>query len=313
MPLKRLLALLLSAALLLPALYACSEQTEESGDVSRIAGTDADALAQVQHYLDYYKEHPFTSYREVAAVYALGVSFDGYDLSALEPDEKAGTGEKAGAAIAGALLEKAGVAGGPDAAAYAAELAALSEDELAALDTETLCDVALALLCTGQAHDPSLFVDELESRQVRGGGIAAVKPVSADDVIVADPDATASAMTVFAVYKSRTDGTIYDNTLMYIYNTADEIDASFADLDGKKSAVTTAKTLVALLCAGVSFGGSLCANIKTTLDTFRYEPAGYFAGMRAHQGGAHSEEATAECFLAFAFSVYGPTWVKLAE
>ena len=108
MPLKRLLALLLSAALLLPALYACSEQTEESGDVSRSAGTDADALAQVQHYLDYYKEHPFTSYREVAAVYALGVSFDGYDLSALEPDEKAGTGEKAGAAIAGALLEKAG-------------------------------------------------------------------------------------------------------------------------------------------------------------------------------------------------------------
>ena len=87
MPLKRLLALLLSAALLLPALYACSEQTEESGDVSRSAGTDADALAQVQHYLDYYKEHPFTSYREVAAVYALGVSFDGYDLSALEPDE----------------------------------------------------------------------------------------------------------------------------------------------------------------------------------------------------------------------------------
>ena len=111
MPLKRLLALLLSAALLLPALYACSEQTEESGDVSRSAGTDADALAQVQHYLDYYKEHPFTSYREVAAVYALGVSFDGYDLSALEPDEKAGTGEKAGAAIAGALLEKAGVQG----------------------------------------------------------------------------------------------------------------------------------------------------------------------------------------------------------
>ena len=49
MPLKRLLALLLSAALLLPALYACSEQTEESGDVSRSAGTDADALAQVQH------------------------------------------------------------------------------------------------------------------------------------------------------------------------------------------------------------------------------------------------------------------------
>lgn len=190
---------------------------------------------------------------------------------------------------------------------------ALSGDELAALDTETLCDVALALLCTGQAHDPSLFVDELESRQVRGGGIAAVKPVSADDVIVADPDATAAAMTVFAVYKSRTDGTIYDNTLMYIYNTADETDASFADLDGKKSAVTTAKTLVALLCAGVSIGGSLCANIKTTLDTFRYEPAGYFAGMRAHQGGAHSEEATAECFLAFAFSVYGPTWVKLAE
>ena len=120
-------------------------------------------------------------------------------------------------------------------------------------------------------------------------------------------------MTVFAVYKSRTDGTIYDNTLMYIYNTADETDASFADLDGKKSAVTTAKTLVALLCAGVSIGGSLCANIKTTLNTFRYEPAGYFAGMRAHQGGAHSEEATAECFLAFAFSVYGPTWVKLAE
>ena len=232
MPLKRLLALLLSAALLLPALYACSEQTEESGDVSRSAGTDADALAQVQHYLDYYKEHPFTSYREVVAVYALGVSFDGYDFSALEPDEKAGTGEKAGAAIAGALLEKAGVAGGPDAAAYAAELAALSGDELAALDTETLCDVALALLCTGQAHDPSLFVDELESRQVRGGGIAAVKPVSADDVIVADPDATAAAMTVFAVYKSRTDGTIYDNTLMYIYNTADETDASFADLDG---------------------------------------------------------------------------------
>ena len=100
MPLKRLLALLLSAALLLPALYACSEQTEESGDVSRSAGTDADALAQVQHYLDYYKEHPFTSYREVVAVYALGVSFDGYDFSALEPDEKAGTGEKAGAAIA---------------------------------------------------------------------------------------------------------------------------------------------------------------------------------------------------------------------
>ena len=105
MPLKRLLALLLSAALLLPALYACSEQTEESGDVSRSAGTDADALAQVQHYLDYYKEHPFTSYREVAAVYALGVTFDCYDLSALEPDEKAGTGEKAGAAIGGALLE----------------------------------------------------------------------------------------------------------------------------------------------------------------------------------------------------------------
>ena len=46
MPLKRLLALLLSAALLLPALYACSEQTEESGDVSRSAGTDADARAE---------------------------------------------------------------------------------------------------------------------------------------------------------------------------------------------------------------------------------------------------------------------------
>lgn len=181
------------------------------------------------------------------------------------------------------------------------------------MDTETLCDVALALLCTGQAHDPSLIVDELEARQVRSGGIAAVKPVSEDEVIAADPDATAAAMTVFAVYKSQVDSTVYDNTLMYIYNTASEEDASFVDIDGKKSAITTSKTLVALLCAGVSIGGSLCSNIKTTLDTFRYEPAGYFAGMRAHQGGAFSEEATAECFLAFAFSVYGPTWVKLAE
>ena len=50
MPLKRLLALLLSAALLLPALYACSEQTEESGDVSRSAGTDADAASDGSFY-----------------------------------------------------------------------------------------------------------------------------------------------------------------------------------------------------------------------------------------------------------------------
>ncbi len=313
MPIKRLLALLLTAALLVCTLSACTEQTEESGDVSRASGTDADALAQVSHYLEYYKEKPFTSYREVAAVYSLGTDFDGYDLSRLTPGEDADIDEKAGAAIAGALLEKAGVETELDASAYAAELATLLEGSLSEMDTETLCDVALALLCTGQAHDPTLIVDELEARQVRSGGIAAVKPVSEDEVIAADPDATAAAMTVFAVYKSQVDSTVYDNTLMYIYNTASEEDASFVDIDGKKSAITTSKTLVALLCAGVSIGGSLCSNIKTTLDTFRYEPAGYFAGMRAHQGGAFSEEATAECFLAFAFSVYGPTWVKLAE
>lgn len=83
MPIKRLLALLLTAALLVCTLSACTEQTEESGDVSRASGTDADALAQVSHYLEYYKEKPFTSYREVAAVYSLGTDFDGYDLSRL--------------------------------------------------------------------------------------------------------------------------------------------------------------------------------------------------------------------------------------
>ena len=51
MPIKRLLALLLTAALLVCTLSACTEQTEESGDVSRASGTDADALAQVSHYL----------------------------------------------------------------------------------------------------------------------------------------------------------------------------------------------------------------------------------------------------------------------
>ena len=58
MPIKRLLALLLTAALLVCTLSACTEQTEESGDVSRASGTDADALAQVSHYLEYYKEKP---------------------------------------------------------------------------------------------------------------------------------------------------------------------------------------------------------------------------------------------------------------
>ena len=117
-------------------------------------------------------------------------------------------------------------------------------------------------------------------------------------------------MTVCAVYKSIMNSTVYDNTLMYIYNTADPDDKSFKDSDGNKSAVTTSKTLTALMCAGISINGQLCADIKATLDEFCYSPAGDFNGMRDYIGGTKSAEATAEAFMAFAFSVYGPTWIK---
>ena len=312
---KKTLSLLLSV-LMLFTLFSCSEETgsESTGATSGTGSAGgADLTEQVEDFINYYSKTPFSSYAEVAAVYSLGISFEAFDISALfTADKESGTGQKAGAVISYALLEKSGIQ--PDFELYddfREELSSLGSGELEKLATVDLCDLALAMICSETEYDKNAVLEILTDRQVAGGGISAVEIVSGDAVVAADPDATAAAMTVFAIYKSIMNSTVYDNTLMYIYNTADPDDKSFKDSDGNKSAVTTSKTLTALMCAGISINGQLCADIKATLDEFRYSPAGDFNGMRDYIGGTKSAEATAEAFMAFAFSVYGPTWIKL--
>lgn len=272
---KRILFIFLACALLL---CSCAEEEKSFADI-----TDTSAL--LEYYSGYSGET--ADWRIVAALYLEGEDVSAYSIS-LNSDGSLGS--YASCAISGAILTTF----------YEFETAAveycqpLLEAVNAPSDIPTydLCLSLMALyVCDIQPDDLTPAMTYLADIQLSDGGWG----VDSEDA-VSDPYVSAMVLNVITAYRSDYGNNDSRDALLTYLGNCIENDNTISDTDGKSSSVATMGVLNALIYAGIPANGEISTALCTAMGDF--SAGGTYSEYK--EPLKHSENATAEMFLAFA-------------
>lgn len=270
---KRIFILLLVSLLLL---CSCSEPEQTFGDI-----TDTAALKE------YYSKEVISDWRVISALYLEGADISEYRIALSSDGSVYGD---ANCAISCAVLTSLFGVDGYDASAY---LSSLEEAVRVPYDVPTL-DLSMALMalyvCDKKPQMLTPALSHLEEIQLSDGGWGKDKDDKARDAYI-----SAMVLNVITAYrKEYSDDNSRDELLTFLGNCIQN-DNTIQDGTGASSSLATVGVLNSLIFAGIPANGEISTALCTAVS--EYTAGGTFAN---YKNGPHSEDATAEVFLAFA-------------
>lgn len=257
-------------------LCSCTEKEKEFTDI-----TDTSLLKQ------YYAGVEISDWRIVSALYLETEDLSGYNISLFDDGTLY---SDASNAITCAVLTTLYDMDGYDPSAYtpALQSAVRAPYEVPTLD---LCLSLMALYVCGV--EPEMItpaMTHLADIQLTDGGWGAEK-----DDLECDPYVSAMVLNVITAYrKNYADDDSRDALLTYLGNCIGN-DNTVSDVDGESSSLATTAVLNSLIYAGIPANGEISTALCTAVSNFS---AGGTYGI--YKDGTHSDNATAEVFLAFA-------------
>ena len=270
---KRIFIILLACALLL---CSCSEKEVEFTEV-----TDTAALKT------YYAGERISDWRVIAALYLEGEEISNYDISLYSDGTVAGD---ASCAISAAILTFLFEAEGYSYSDYTPSLKAAVSNPYD-VPTLDLCMALMALyICDEKPEMLTPVMSHLAEIQLTDGGWG----VDSDDMYC-DPQVSAMVLNVITAYRADyADDNSRDGLLTYLGNCIGN-DNTIKDGDGQSSSLATMAVLNSLIFAGIPANGEISTALCTAVGDF--SAGGTYC---EYKNKTHSEEATAEVFLAFA-------------
>ncbi len=270
---KRILIILLTCVLLL---CSCGEKEAEFTDV-----TDTAALKT------YYTGEKISDWRVIAALYLEGEDISDYDILLYSDGTVAGD---ASCAISAAVLTELFGVTGYDVSDYTASL---TEAVKTPYDVPTL-DLCMALMalyvCDIRPEIITPAMSHLADIQLTDGGWG-----KDGEDMYCDPVVSAMVLNVITAYRADyADDNSRDGLLTYLGNCIGN-DNTIKDADGESSALATMAVLNSLIFAGIPANGEISTALCTAVSDF--SAGGTYCEYRDQ---THSEDATAEVFLAFA-------------
>lgn len=270
---KRIFIILLACVLLL---CSCSEKEAKFTDI-----TDTSALKT------YYAEEKISDWRIIAALYLEGEDISQYDILLYSDGSVSGD---ASCAISAAILTELYGLDGYDATDFTASL---TEAVKTPYDVPTL-DLCMALMalyvCDIRPEMITPAMSHLADVQLTDGGWG-----KDGEDMYCDPVVSAMVLNVITAYRADyADDNSRDGLLTYLGNCIGN-DNTVNDDDGVSSSIATMSVLNSLIFAGIPANGEISTALCTAVSDF--SAGGTYC---EHKNKIHSEDATAEVFLAFA-------------